>query len=226
MRKDVFVFGLSGRMGQEVKSRLENDKVFEFQGGHSRSTPNLTPEKSPDLVIDFSLPEGFSELADFIEKNNSPLVSGTTGLDKDQKKKLGELGQKVPVFWASNMSFGVYLMCQLTEWLASYDKFYEYHVEETHHIHKKDKPSGTALTIEDSARKSTENLKPTIAHREGEVFGIHSFFANSKDEIIEIKHEAKNRGLFAQGAIDVGKWLIRQPPGFYGMDDFFKTFRS
>ncbi len=226
MSKNVFVFGLSGRMGQEVKNRLEKDKIFSFQGGHSRSQPNLEPKESPHLVIDFSLPEGFTELCQFVEKQKVPLVCGTTGLSKDQKKKLKELGQKVPVFWASNMSFGVYLMCQLTEWLASYDKFYEYHVEETHHVHKKDKPSGTALTIEDSARKSTQNLKQTIAHREGEIFGIHSFFANSRDEVIEIKHEAKNRGLFAQGAIDVGKWLVSQPPGYYGMDDFFKTIRS
>lgn len=226
MKTSIFVFGQTGRMGEEVLKRIAADENLSFIGGYSRSNPQIELEHSPDLVIDFSLPASLPELVAFAKKYNVPVVSGTTGYSDAEKKQLKELGSQIPVFWAANMSFGVYLMCQLTEMLARYERFYEYRIEETHHIHKKDKPSGTALIIEEAARKSTEKLKPTLSHREGEVFGIHSFFANSNDETLEIKHEAKNRGLFAQGALDVGKWLIDQKPGFYNMDDFFQTFKS
>ncbi len=226
MSISVFVFGQSGRMGQEVIKRIDSDPQLSFAGGFSKATEEPTFNSNPDLIVDFSLPEGTRRLVSFAKDHNLPLVSGTTGLSDEDKNLLKELGNTVPVFWAANMSFGVYLMCQLTETLARYEKFYDFKIEETHHVHKKDKPSGTALIIEEAVRKSTTQLQPTLSHREGEVFGIHSFFANSKDETLEIRHEAKNRGLFAQGALDIGKWLIDQEPGFYSMDDFFHTFKS
>ncbi len=222
----VFIFGESGRMGQEVKSIVNDTKGLEFVGGYSAQNPDLNPQKKPDVVIDFSLPETRTQLVDFVKAQGCSLVSGTTGFKEDDFMALKELGQQTSVFWAANMSFGVYLMSQLTEILAKYQAFYEFHVEETHHVHKKDKPSGTAIIIENSAKKSTDQLKPTISHREGEVFGIHRFIASSKNENLEIKHEAHNRSLFAQGAVDVAQWVVNQSPGFYGMDDFFKKFQG
>lgn len=224
MNKGVYIFGISGRMGQEVKKLVESTPGLELLGGYSRSQAGNTPERSPDIVIDFSLPETLPHLKEFIAKHNSCLVSGTTGLSEAQKLELKGLGSFSPVFWAANMSFGVYLMCQLVEKLARYDQFYNFNIEETHHIHKKDKPSGTALIVEESAKKSTSHLGQIKSIREGEVFGIHRFLASSKNESLEIKHEAYNRSLFAQGALDISSWLCQQPPGFYSMDDFFKNF--
>lgn len=226
MKKTVFVFGESGRMGQEVRKIVESSDDLEYLGGFSAQNSSLEIVRPVDIVIDFSLPETQKTLIDFAKKQNACVVSGTTGFTKDQLEQWKSLGKSVPTFWAANMSFGVHLMCQLTESLARFEKFFSFHVEETHHIHKVDKPSGTALIVEQAARRSTDSLKPTVSHREGEVFGIHRFIASSKNEQLEIRHDAHNRSLFAQGAVDVARWLVLQKAGLYEMDDFFNQFEA
>ena len=226
MSKKVFLFGISGRMGEELKKQIDSMDEFVCIGGYSRKTANLDDVERPDVVIDFSLPETFPVLVNFIDKHKCALVSGTTGLNPDQKEKLKVLSKNSPVFWSANMSMGVFLMAQLTEVLASYDDQYSLQVEETHHIHKKDKPSGTAIIIEDAAKKRTSKLKETISIREGEIFGIHKFTASNEFESIEIRHEAFNRGLFAKGALDVALWLVNQPSGLYEMGNYFENRRS
>lgn len=225
MKKSVYVFGLTGRMGQEVVQVVENSRDLKLVGGFSRKNPSLEAKPSPDIIIDFSLPESLDSLIHFTQNHKfhkSCIVSGTTGYSEEQMDRLKSLGATLPVFWSANMSFGVYLMGQLVEKLAKYQQFYEFFIEETHHIHKKDKPSGTALIIEKAAKRATSKKIPILSHREGEVFGLHRFIALSKNERLEIQHEAFNRSLFAQGAIDVARWLSQQGPGFYTMDDFFK----
>ena len=223
MSKKVFLFGISGRMGQELKTLIDKMDEFECIGGYSKESPNLDLKERPDIVIDFSLPETFPDLLQFVTKHKCALVSGTTGLSDDQKSQFQKLGKTSAVFWSANMSFGVFLMARLTEMLSEYDDQYKLHIEETHHIHKKDKPSGTAIIIEDAAKTKTSNLGETISHREGEVFGVHSFIAKNDFESLEIRHEAFSRGLFAKGALDVALWLINQPPGHYEMMDYFKN---
>ncbi len=222
MKKGLYVFGLSGRMGQEVLKIAESSPLFEPLGGFSRTEP-MKPSRAPDVIVDFSLPQALDSLCQMVSEQGSSLVSGTTGFNAAQLNQLRDLGKKVPVFWSANMSFGVYIMCKLTETLAKYSDLYKFHIEETHHIHKKDKPSGTALMIEAAARKSTKQLEDTLSHREGEVFGTHSFFAISSREKLEIRHEALDRGLFAQGAVDVASWIVDQKPGFYVMEDYFES---
>ena len=227
MKMKVFLFGISGRMGQELKAQIDASSDLVCIGGFSRKDKNPQLADSPDIIIDFSLPEAFEDLCAFNKKYPSAaLVSGTTGLSDEQKLKLKEMGKRAPVFWAANMSFGVYLMSKLTEYLENYSQQYNLHVEETHHVHKKDKPSGTAIIIENAAKKKTNHLGPTISHREGEVFGIHRFIAANEFETLEIRHEANSRGLFAKGALDIARWLAENPPGFYALDDYFENFSS
>ncbi len=223
MKLKVFLFGETGRMGQELFQLINQSNAFEYVGGYSRKNNDFKTSAKPDVVIDFSLPETQEKLVEFLKQYPCALVSGTTGLNDQQKQNLKNLGQKNPVFWAANMSFGVYLLCQLTEKLAQYKKLYKYRIEETHHIHKKDRPSGTALIVSSAAQKSMGTQPEIISHREEEVFGIHHFIAESPNERLQISHEAFNRTLFAQGALDVSQWLSRQPKGFYTMDDFFKS---
>lgn len=227
MKKKVFLFGISGRMGQELKAQIDASSDLICMGGYSKENKSPQLSGSPDIIVDFSLPEAFDDLCAFKEKFPfAALVSGTTGLSEEQKKKLKAMGKEAPVFWAANMSFGVFLMSKLTEYLASFSEQYNLHIEETHHVHKKDKPSGTAIIIENAAKKKTTSLGPTISHREGEVFGIHRFIASNEFESLEIRHEANSRGLFAKGALDVGRWLVEKAPGFYDMDDYFENFSS
>ena len=227
----VFVFGITGRMGQNLKRLLENHPKLELVGGfhqnsHQKLHQPLAVDPKPDVILDFSLPQALPQVEEFLLQTQSPcgLVSGVTGYSPGAFKRLKALGEKHPVFWASNMSFGVFLMCQLTKTLARYHPFYEFHIEETHHIHKKDKPSGTALTIQKAAQESHAPLGPIRSHREGERFGEHRFIASGKNETLEIVHKAHDRELFAQGALEVALWLPHQPPGFYEMEAFFNQF--
>ena len=221
-KKSVFIFGKTGRMGREVEKIVRKTPSLHLVGGMTNKSEDIKIDLSPDIVIDFSLPQAFDSLKNFIKKHNSCLVSGTTGLRETQKKQLEEMGKKVPVFWSANMSFGIYIMIKITEKLARYNKFYKYRIEETHHTHKKDKPSGTSLIIEKAAKKFT-NPDPIISYRKDEVFGIHRFIAVSENEQLEICHRALNRKLFAHGAINISLWLCEQSAGFYSMEDFFKN---
>ena len=213
-------------MGQEVAKIAKSTTNLSLAGGLSEENLNPTLEQSPDIIIDFSLPENLPNLISFAKNHNSCVVSGTTGFSESEFTQFKKLANDRAVFWSANMSFGVFLMCQLTQKLAQYNELFKFHVEETHHIHKKDKPSGTAIMVEEAAKKSTNTLEPTVSHREGEVFGIHRFVATSENESLEIRHEAFNRSLFAQGAVDAGMWLCQQKPGFYSMEDFAKQFES
>ena len=221
MSKKVFIFGESGRMGTHVKNIVDAHPSLTFAGGYQKGSDSSVAEK-PDLVIDFSLPEATPSLCEFVKTHGCAVVSGTTGWSSVEKKSFEQLSTRAPIFWSANMSFGVYLMCQMTEWLARYQDMYRYRIEETHHIHKKDKPSGTALLVKDAAEKVLPSVDDVESIREGEVFGIHRFMAQSDNELIEVRHEALNRKLFAQGAVDVGVWLMDQPTGLYTMDDFFQ----
>lgn len=222
----VYVFGSTGRMGQLVCENVSFNKDLELVGGFSRRQKENAPQKSPEIVIDFSLPAALDDLILFTKEHKSCIVSGTTGYTEEQFEKLKSLANDVPIFWSANMSFGVFLMCQLVEKLAAFEAFYSFQIEETHHKHKVDKPSGTALIIEKAARQNTAKIKPTLSHREGEVFGIHHFSAQSKLEKLTITHEALDRSLFAQGAIKISLWLKNQKPGFYQMTDFFEQFSN
>lgn len=209
-------------MGQEVEKIVKQTPSLFLTGGASQKDKNPVMNSPPDIVIDFSLPQAFTDLKNFIEKHGSCLVSGTTGFTEIQKKQLKEMGRKIPVFWSANMSPGIHLMTKLIENLTKYKKLYKYRIEETHHIHKKDKPSGTALMLEKTAKKqvTTESI---ISHRKGKIFGIHRFIARSENEQLEIRHQALNRKLFAQGAVDISLWLCEQKAGFYRMNDFFEN---
>lgn len=225
MKKNVFLFGATGRMGQELQALLTHHPTLQYVGGFSRSHPVLSAQKQIDVVIDFSLPETQPQLLDFLDRHPAALVSGTTGLNIEQKNALKKIASTRPVFWSANMSFGVYLLCRFTEQLARYQNLYRYHIEETHHIHKKDKPSGTALLVADAAAKTLGTPPPVESFREGEVFGIHHFIAESTNERITVSHEAFNRTVFAQGALDVAVWLIQQKAGDYTMDDFYNSMK-
>ncbi len=190
---------------------------------------------SADVAIEFSTPQtAFDNYLKCFE-HKKPVVSGTTGwLDKLPiiKDKCKNEGQTF--FYASNFSLGVNLFFEVNRHLAQLmNKHPEYAVEvtETHHIHKLDAPSGTAITIANGIidnldRKNAWTLAPEekpdavkiTALREGEVPGIHTIKYNSEDDFIEITHSAYSRRGFAFGAVLVAEF-IQGKQGFLGMKE-------
>jgi 4-hydroxy-tetrahydrodipicolinate reductase len=178
----------------------------------------LDPSKV-DVVIDFSLPELTDDVIDWCVANKKPLVSGVTGISLEQKKHFTQAGQTIPALWAPNMSLGVAVLSRM---LAEFRnlKGFEFQIEELHHKRKKDKPSGTALFLQEKMEAAIGEEAPApLAIRGGGIFGIHRIWAMGEEETITLEHNAMNRRVFARGALKAAQWLLSQKPGLYQLDD-------
>lgn len=194
--------------------------------------------KSADVAIEFTIPA--TAFNNYMKSFSAgvPVVSGTTGwLDRIGEVKEMCAKEGKTFFYASNFSIGVNIFFALNKHLAKImNNFpsYDVRMTETHHIHKLDAPSGTAITlaeglVENLDRKERWTLEtaqqptdlPIHAIREGEVPGIHEVFYESDVDIISIKHDAKSRAGFALGAVVAAEFTAGKK-GFLGMSDLFK----
>jgi 4-hydroxy-tetrahydrodipicolinate reductase len=208
----VFLFGATGKMGREISALIEKDKKLKL-------TDQLEKAK---VIIDFSNHEAFSQNLKEAVKHKAAFVCGTTGLSQKQFKELKLASKKIPVLWASNMSMGVNVLNQMLKNLNAI-RDYDFYIEETHHIHKKDAPSGTALTIQKHLEKAIKKkVKDIVSYREGEVFGQHKVIVKGPEETILIQHDALNRTVFAKGAVTCAKWILKKKPGHYSIEDVLK----
>lgn len=182
---------------------------------------------SCEVAIEFSTPQTvLSNLSKCFEMQ-LPVVSGTTGWSV-QREDFIKFWESKPVsfVYGSNFSIGANLFFKLNEWLAQQmntQPQYKISIEETHHINKKDAPSGTALTIEQKIISQLDDKKniPIISHREGEVIGEHIVNYYSVEDFIQIKHSAFSRDMFAHGALKAAVWLCKYP-GIYAFEDIFE----
>ena len=186
-----------------------------------------------DVAINFSVPSAAVENINTALKNAIPVVCGTTGwLDDYQKVTDSAIANGTAFLYASNFSIGVNLFFKLNKTLAQMmtpKKEYKVAMEETHHIHKLDAPSGTAITLaEDIINNSDatnwkldevgENTISIKSIREGEVHGTHSIKYKSLIDEISIEHKAHNRTGFALGAVIAAEWIAGKK-GIYKMED-------
>lgn len=222
-------YGKMGKIIDEIATKRGHEVIARLN-----ETPSAENLNNPDVVIEFSQPEvAFNNIKTCLE-NNIPVVCGTTGWlhQKPEVEKIAE--EKGSAFlYGSNFSLGVNLFFALNEQLANLMKnFDEYGIqlEEIHHTHKKDAPSGTAISIAEGIIKNnpkynawklheTENDQIGIfAIREDEVPGTHSVYYRSEVDEIEIKHTAFNRNGFALGAVIAAEW-IQGKKGNFTMKD-------
>ena len=241
---DLVVVGAGGRMGRLVCELAAEDDAFELVGAltgpRSRHVgvlsapadhaPIITPEFGGrcDLIIDFSSEGGASVALQIALRERAALLVGTTGLTPDTLHVLEAAAGRIPVLRASNTSFGVAVSAEMVE-LAARRLGPTYHVEivESHHRHKKDAPSGTALSLGQAAIRGGATLGPSQYHslRGGDVVGEHTVRFAGEGEYLEIRHVANSRILFARGALRAARWLVRQPPGLYSIADTLRTDR-
>ena len=226
-----------GKMGHEI------EKICRERGHNIVCTIDAGEEskfdsqefKNADVAIEFSSPQ--SALSNYKRAfaANVPVVSGTTGwLDNIEEVKQACQEEGQTFFYASNFSLGVNILFAVNKYLANImNDFPEYnvHVDETHHIHKLDAPSGTAITIAEGILESVERKKQwkldeqkseddlqINAFREGEVRGIHTIKYESEVDTIELTHDAKSRKGFALGAVVAAEFTANKK-GFLGMED-------
>lgn len=226
---NLAIVGASGRMGAELIS-LAPEHGFKVTGGVSRSQKagadfpmvdqvTKLDAKSTQSLIDFSLPELTPGVIKWCVANKVPLVSGVTGISNEMKAQLKEASATIPVLWAPNMSLGVAVLSRMLKELKHLHGF-EFQIEELHHIRKKDKPSGTALFLQEKMEEAIGQEAPEpLAIRGGGIFGIHRVWAMGEEETITLEHNAMNRRVFARGAMKAAQWLIAQKPGLYTIND-------
>lgn len=171
-----------------------------------------------DVAIDFSLPKGFDALLALCLTRGSALVSGTTGLDAAQHDALEGAASKIPVCHAANFSLGVAVLSELVERAASSLPEWDCDILESHHVHKQDAPSGTALAL--AAQAERHGVSPRYASvRAGDIVGEHNVQFTAAGERIELIHRATNRDIFARGALHVASKIAGRQPGQYRVAD-------
>ena len=219
-----------GKMGKAVeKIAVQRGHLISFKTNNC----NLNLIKDVDVTIEFSTPESaFTNIKNCLDSND-PVVTGTTGWldDLEDIKKLCDK-KNGSFLYASNFSLGANLFFELNKKLAhlmSDKNEYKTSIDETHHIHKADKPSGTAITLADDIISNSRyknwkldsNSKDIIninSNREKEVNGVHKVVYSSENDIISIKHEALNRNGFALGAVISAEWLVNKK-GCFSISD-------
>lgn len=222
-------YGKMGKIIDEIALKRGHEVVARL-----KETPTAESLNNPDVVIEFSLPEAAFENIKACLENKIPVICGTTGwLERKVEIENIAVQNKTAFLYGSNFSLGVNLFFALNEKLADLMKNvdeYSCQLEEIHHIHKLDAPSGTAISlaegiIRNSSKFDAWKLEDTqekqlgiFAIRENEVPGTHSVFYRSEVDEIEIKHTAYNRNGFALGAVVAAEW-IKDKKGNFTMKD-------
>lgn len=191
-----------------------------------------------DMIIDFSHPDALEGICSYVtaRAGRTGAVFATTGFSKADEEKIALLAEKAPVIKSSNFSFGINSMKKITAYAAPLLKgCSDMEIVEKHHRQKVDAPSGTAIMLADicdgsglqerkCGRSGEEKRKNEIgihSVRGGTIFGEHTVIFAMKDEVIEIKHTAFSKKIFAKGAIEAALWLQGKAPGMYPLEKVF-----
>lgn len=235
-RTRLGLLGSKGRMGREVSSLLYGP-AYVTRAELGAAIDNGDPLESllnTEVVIDFSSPDAVLALVERMrhaEGQIPALVLGSTGWTLEGRAALREISEKTPVLMSANFSTGVLLVLEmLKEYSPLFEKFgYTPVIVEAHHSHKKDSPSGTALSLQRAIAPAGPGNVQTLAVRAGEVIGDHEVTFYGPSDEIRVAHHARDRAIFARGAIDVALWLAGRKAslkGMLGMDAYFKELRS
>ena len=246
------ITGCMGRMGQQIIKSVKLNKNFKLaaltEGKKVNKKVNgiiikqnsIETFKKTDLIIDFTIPKCTFEILEIALKLKKRVVIGTTGFTKKEEEKIKKYSKKISILKAGNMSLGINLLMYLSEIASkSLGNSFLSKINEVHHKHKIDYPSGTALMLGKGVAKGKNknfyNLigkkylnKKTFPYgkkinfnsiRKGEVIGEHEVKFSSGKEIITLNHEAFNRTLYSEGALSAARWLMSKKPGLYSMRD-------
>jgi 4-hydroxy-tetrahydrodipicolinate reductase len=248
----IGVFGASGRVGKLLLEDLKLTADMSVSSVYVRNSLDFSIDPSIlvtsdmksflngcDVVIDFSLPEACETLLEQAMKTPKPLVIGTTGLSHHQLNLLKQASELMPILYATNMSLGVALLNKLVYQASAALADFDIEIVEMHHRNKKDAPSGTALTLSESAAAGrgldinnvrisgrdgnigarTKDEISVMALRGGDIVGRHTVGFYNDGEFIELNHTATSRNTFSKGAIRAASWLINQDSGLYSISE-------
>lgn len=255
MTVKVVVLGASGRMGQQVLSAIANnaqvecvaavvrdgaDVLGDTVAGHnglSYSTLADAVQASPQVFIDFTLPDALADHLQAAREAGAAIVVCTTGLSAVQQEQLQQAGQQQPVLYAANTSVGVNLLAELVQLASGVLEQADIEITEAHHRHKRDAPSGTALLLGEAAATGRQQQLADVSAgirgdglrvegqigfasvRAADIIGEHTVLLAQPGERLELTHRVSDRSIFAKGALQAAQWLAQQGNGYYQMRD-------
>jgi len=214
----IVVAGSQGRMGLMIAQLAREDAAISAVLGFDKGESSAVV-KEGDVVIDFTIAAATASLLPAVVQAKKPYVIGTTGFTPAQDAQIVEASRLIPIVKSSNMSLGVNVFFKLAQEASKALPEYSIHIEETHHVHKKDSPSGTALQAGGLIQQASGKTVTYESFRKGEVIGDHRIIVKGPSDQLEIFHHAESREIFAAGAIAAAQWVVRQKPGLYSMFD-------
>ena len=250
----ILLCGAGGRLGGFIADAAKQDPDFEIAAGvdiNGAEKAGFEIYRSPadfpgtaDVLVDCSHPSALRGILDYALPRSLPLVLCTTGYSEEQTEAVRRAAETLPVFRSANMSLGIALLTALVEEVAGVlGAGYDIEILERHHRRKLDAPSGTALMLADAARRAQGGSAEYVYDRHerrrerprgeigissirgGTIVGEHEVIFAGNDEIIELKHTAQSRAVFAEGALRAARFISeRTAPGLYGMDDLMKEY--
>ena len=245
----IIMVGCGGHMGRTISDIVRADENAEIVAGvdvcsnWSNDYPvygNINEVKEEaDVIIDFSAPMVIDSILEYSKEKNVPAVLCSTGYSKEQLEKINAAKEECTLLRSANMSLGINTMVKVMEAVTKTlaEAGYDIDIVEKHHRLKKDAPSGTALALADAingelgneyeyvydrSTRSTERPVKEIgisAVRGGTIVGEHEIIFAGTDEVIEFKHTAYSKAVFAKGAVQAAKFLKGKPNGMYTMKD-------
>lgn len=245
----IIMHGCNGKMGQVITGLVADDPNAQIVAGidivdnRDNGYPVFTDIKkcdvAADVIVDFAAAAAVDALLDYSVEKQIPVVLCTTGLSDEQLARVKESSKKVAILKSANMSLGINTLMKLLKDAANVfaPAGYDIEIVEKHHNQKVDAPSGTAIALADSinearggeyeyvydrsqVRKKRDKKELGIsAVRGGTIVGEHEVIFAGIDEVIEFKHTAYSKSVFAKGAVEAAKFLAGKPAGMYDMAD-------
>ncbi len=245
----IIMHGCNGKMGQVITGLVADDPNVQIVAGidiadnRDNGYPVFTDIKkcdvAADVIVDFAAAAAVDALLDYSVEKQIPVVLCTTGLSDEQLAKVKESSKKVAILKSANMSLGINTLMKLLKEAANVfaPAGFDIEIVEKHHNQKVDAPSGTAIALADSinearggeyeyvydrsqVRKKRDKKELGIsAVRGGTIVGEHEVIFAGVDEVIEFKHTAYSKSVFAKGAVEAAKFLAGKPAGMYDMAD-------
>lgn len=248
----ILLIGCNGHMGRAITQSCrynENmtivagvDAVVNVDNDYPVYADIFDVKETVDIIIDFSHPKVLNVILKYALEKSLPLVIATTGHSDEQKDMIEKAASSIPILLSANMSLGINLMVDLVKRATKLlHGSFDIEIIEKHHNQKIDAPSGTALLIADavnsnlagnemkyvydrhsSMQKRTRDEIGIHSIRGGTITGEHTIIFAGNDEMIEIKHTAVSKSLFAEGALKAASFLYDKTPGYYKMQDIFE----
>ncbi len=245
----IIMHGCNGKMGQVITGIVADDPEtqivagIDITGDKGSSYPVFTDindcDVEADVIVDFAAAAAVDALLDYSVKKHIPVVLCTTGLSEEQLAKVKESSKKTAILKSANMSLGINTLMKILKDAANVfaPAGYDIEIIEKHHNQKVDAPSGTAIALADSINEARNNEYEYVydrsqvrkkrdkkelgisAVRGGTIVGEHEVLFAGIDEVIEFKHTAYSKSVFAKGAVEAAKFLAGKPDGMYDMSD-------